>query len=415
MKQVMIINRKKYATGLFWQPVNPLITPFLYARQLIAKSNKKYNLLTEYKSMIGLADYHDGARAGMVAGASAVMNSFSEFVSFMGVFQVGNNNYYLIAVRNGVIIRDILLDKESEARKMYAELSNMPDWGGLFAPASWGMPRSQEKILSQVIKKDAGSKLRQMSIIKSILPSVIAVVVFLIAGIAFLYSPLFKTKDTPNTAKLNPELAAEYQRQLQAKNEELDKQFKVERKTFEYPYNKLPNPMDRARLCYKAVGFMMQPVMGWNQRSVDCGESHVSAVFSRDFGTLNDFYVVGGDLMPGGIVTQRSENDIDVRVKLPALNTGSSIDERDQETAMRDIVSIFQQANMPAGIKATNETVRTGINRETINIIEITATSKLIPMEFMQIFNGFGGVYMKSVNWEVGGKNWSYKILVYTK
>ncbi len=413
MKQVMIINRKKYATGLFWQPVNPLITPFLYARQLVAKSNKKYNLLTEYKSMIGLGDVHDGMRAGMTSAASAVMSTFNEFISFMGVFQIGTN-YYLIAVRNGVIIRDILLDKESEARKMYAELSNMPDWGGLFAPASWGMPRSQEKSLSQVLKKDSGSKLRQMSIIKSILPYGIAFFVFLIVGAWFLYVPLFK-KETVNTTALSPELAAEYQRRLQAKNAELDKQFKVEKKTFKYPYNELPNAMARARLCYKAVGYMMQPVMGWDQTTIDCGEKYVSGAFTRDFGTLNDFYIVGGDLMPGGVVVQKSDNNIDVRVRLPDLKTGTSIDNRDQESVLRDIVSIFQQANIQVGIKTANETVRTGINRETINIIEVTADSKLVPMEFIKIFKDFDGVCMQDVSWAVDSKTWSYKVLIYTK
>ena len=186
MKQVMIVNRKKYATGLFWQPVDPLVTPYIYARQLAAKSSKKYNLLVEYRSMVGLADSHDGARSGMTAGAAAVMAAFSEFISFMGVFQVGSN-YYLIAVRNGVIIRDILIEKESDARKAYAELSNLPDWGIMIAPDSWGMPRSQEKILSQVIKKDAGARLRQMSIIKSILPSVILITIFLIGAIYFIH------------------------------------------------------------------------------------------------------------------------------------------------------------------------------------------------------------------------------------
>ena len=413
MKQVMIINRKKYATGLFWQPVDPLVTPFVYARQISAKSNNKYNLLTEYKSMVGLADSRDGARAGMSVGASAVMGAFSEFISFLGVFQIGNN-YYLIATRNGVIIRDILLETEGEARKMYAELSNMPDWGGLFAPSAWGMPRSQEKILSEIIKKDSGTKLRQMSLVKSVLPSVIVVVIFfIIAGL--FYSPLFKSKPVPNTAALNKELAAEYQRQLQAKNEELNKKFKAEKKDVEYPYEKLPYVMDRARICYKAIGFMMQPVMGWNQKNIDCGPEYVSGVFVRDFGTVNDFYVIGADLMPGGIVNQKSENDVSVRVKLPKLPTHKSIDDREQEIVMRDIVSIFQQVNMKANIKPVNTSIKTGLSKEMLNIIEITASSKLIPMEFMRIFDGFDGVYMSSVDWDSDSKNWSYKVLVYTK
>ena len=414
MKQVMIINRKKYATGLFWQPVDPLVTPYIYARQLTAKSKKKYNLLVEYRSMVGLADSHDGAHAGMTAAAAAVMAAFSEFISFMGVFQVGAN-YYLIAVRNGVIIRDILLEKESDARKAYAELSNLPDWGIMIAPDSWGMPRSQEKILAQVIKKDVGARLRQMSIIKSILPSVILVVIFLFGAIYYIYSPIGKKGETKTPAEVSAELAAEYQKQLQKKNEELDKKFEVEKQPVEYPYDKLPDVMERAYLCYKAIGFIMQPITGWNQREVDCGQEYVSGTFIRDFGTLNDFYVIGAELMPGGIVTEKSENEISVRVKLPKLETHFSIDEHDQETVVRDIVSIFQQANMKADVKVVNDMIKNGVNREIVNVIEVSANSKLIPMQFMDFFSDFEGVYLKSVNWTVNDKTWNYKVLIYTK
>jgi len=412
MKQAITINHRKYATGLFWQPVNPVMTPYLYARQLVAKSNKKYNLLTEFKSMVGLADFRDGPRAGMYSLAAAVTNAFSEFVSFLAVFQI-NNVFYLIAVRNGVIIRDVLLDSESEARKLYSELSNMPDWTALIAPTSWGMPRSQEKNLTNVIRKDIGVRLRQISIVKSIMPSVIAICVFLLIVVAIMYMPVFTTSNKQTS--LTPEMAAEYQRLLQEKNEELDKKFKIEKKSFEYPYDYLPNVMERARLCYKAIGFMMQPVAGWNQRNVLCGEDRVSGTFIRDFGTLNDFYIVASGLLPGGVVEQKSENEIKVSAKLPALKEGASIDDRDQESVIRDVVSIFQQLNMKADIRVANEVVRSGISRETVDVVEVDASSKLIPTEFMQIFNGFNGVYMKSVDWNMTNRVWNYKVLIYTK
>ena len=174
--------------------------------------------------------------------------------------------------------------------------------------------------------------------------------------------------------------------------------------------------MDRARICYKAVAYMMQPVVGWNQKMIDCDAEYVSGTFVRDFGTINDFYVVGADLMPGGVVNQKSENEISVRVKLPKVPTHESLDDREQEIAMRDIVSIFQQANMKADIKTANTSVRNGIaGKEIVNVIEVIASSKLIPMEFMKIFSNFNGVYMKSVNWGTDSKTWSYRILIYTK
>lgn len=412
-KQVITINRKKYATGLFWQPVMPGVTPYIYARQLIAKSKKKYTLLTEYKSMIGLSDGRDGVRQGMSALAAEITNSLDEFVSFLGIFQA-DGGFYLIAVRNGVIIRDSFIMTEHEARKKYVELSNMPDWGGLFAPASWGMPRSKERFLTELVHGSAVAKLRQTSIVKTLIPSIVLVAAFVVLGLIFIYAPLLKSSKT-DSVKLNQELLAEYQKQIEEKNEELDKKFKVETKEQKYPYNKLPDTMERALLCYKAIAFVMQPIGGWSQRTAECDAEYVTVSFHRAFGTLNEFYDAGSEIMPGGIMTQMSDNDISVRVKLPKLELRRSIDERDQETAMRDLVSLLQRVQFKAGIHTANESVRFGIRTETINIINVTYSSKMIPMEFVHVFDGFEGVYLKSISWDASTKIWNYNVLIYTK
>lgn len=417
IKQVISIQHRKFATGLFWQPVNAGVTPYVYARQLSEKGSKKYTLFVEYKSMIGLGNSHDGVRSGMPSAAAMVMGSLSGFISFLGVFQV-DGYFYLVAARNDVIIRDVLIESEVEARKVYAELSNIPDWGALFAPASWGMPRSQEKFLSDLLVNGVIEKLRQISMTKSIILSVGLGVGFLALLGAFLYSPVMEMFTPKTKVEVNSELMEEYKRQIEEKNKELDKQFEIvkkEKKPLDYPYNHLPDVAERARLCYKAIGFMMQPVMGWNQRTTRCDMENATVVFSRGFGTLNDFYSIGGEILPGGIVDQISDNEISVKVKLPELKTGASLEERDQTTVMRDIVSVFQQIGINGSVKASSTTVRNEDTSEKVNMLVVNATSKLIPSEFMQIFDSFDGVYMRSVKWDVLARSWSYDIVVYTK
>lgn len=421
IKQLVNIQGKKYATGLFWQPVRVGVTPYLYARQLSEKGKKgkgKYALFVEYQSMIGLVDSASGARSGMPSAAAAVTSSLSGFVSFLGMFQV-ENYFYLVAVRNGVIIRDTLIETESEARKTYAELSNIPDWGGLFAPASWGMPRSQERFLPELIQVGVVEKLRPISMAKSISVSVVLGVIFLALLGGLLYSPVMEMFEPKKTTALNPALMAEYQRQLEEKNKQLDEQFdivkKPEKKPFDYPYSHLRNAVDLANLCYKATGFVMQPVFGWNQRSTRCDSENVEVTFVRSFGTLNDFYAVGGELLPGGIVNQVSDNEIRVTVKLPDLPEIESLDERDQDTVLRDISSVFQQVKINARIDVVNDTVTNGEEFETIKVISVNVSSKLIPSEFMRIFEGFDGIKLVSVKWDVGTRTWEYSILMYTK
>ena len=418
IKQVITIQHRKFATGLFWQPVTAGVSPYLYARQLAEKANKNYNLFVEYKSMVGLGNSHDGVRSGMPSAAAMVTSALAGFISFLGVFQV-DGYFYLVAARNDVIIRDVLIESEVEARKIYAELSNIPDWGALFAPASWGMPRSQEKFLSDLLVNGAIEKLRQISMTKSIMLSVGLGVGFLVLLGVFLYSPvmdMFSPKK--GQLEVNSELLEEYKRQLEEKNKELDKQFEIvkkEKKPLDFPYDHLPDVQERAKLCYKAIGFLMQPVMGWNQKTLRCDMEYATVTFNRGFGTLNDFYSIGGEILPGGIVDQISDNEISVKVKLPELKTGASLEERDQATVMRDIVSVFQQIGINGSVKASSTTVRNEDTSEKVNMLVVNATSKLIPSEFMQIFDSFDGVYMRSVKWDVSARSWSYDVVVYTK
>ncbi len=418
IKQVISINRKKFATGLFWQPVSVGSASSSYARILAKNIDKKYNLYVEYKSMVGLTSSRTGARSGMPSAAAEIVDALSEFISFLGVFQSGNA-FYLVAVRNGIIIKDVLFEDAVHARKEYAEMAAMPDWGALFAPESWGMPRSQEKLLSDIISgKTHVTRLRYVSLIKSFIPSFLFIVLFLSLGIYLFRGPMHDVFDGKKEVKLNPELAAEYKRQIELKNKELDEQFNIkpiEVEPLVRPFDYLPNMYERADLCYRAIGFVMQPITGWNQTHTKCDENYVSATFTRDFGTLNEFYDMGAKLMPGSIVQQMNEDEVIVRVKLPDLQTSPGIDNRDGVTVARDIATNFQQINTNADINLVSDTVTNGVESETFNVIEIAASSKLIPSEFIQVFNGFSGVYITSVVWNVKTRTWKYEVIIYAR
>lgn len=414
IKQIITVHRKKFATGLFWQPVGVGNTAQNYAKQLSKTSDKKYTLFVGYKSMVGLTNSREGAMSGMPSAAVEIVNSLSELISFLGVFQV-DNNFYLVAVRNGVIIRDILLEHADAARKLYTQLAELPDWGALFAPAAWGVPKSQEKNINDLIGKNVTVKLRQISVVKSVLPSILMVFLFAIFGFYVLKNSVTERGD--GKLKLNPELAAEYRRKIDLKNQEIAEKKAAKVITHEpvHPYHNLPNFIERADLCYRAIAFVMQPIMGWNQTYAKCDEEFVSVNFSRDFGTLNDFYEIGGELMPGAVVQQISEDEIIVRVKLPELKTYASLDERDQESVVRDITTIFQQAHINAEIQGVTDTVMNDGKTENLYITEIETSSKLIPVEFMQAFNGFEGVYMTSVVWRANTRTWNYEVIIYSK
>jgi len=417
IKQIITVRRRKFATGLFWQPVSVGSTPSNYAKQLSKNMDKKYTLYIDYKSMVGLCDKTGGLYSGLPSAAAEIVDSLSEFISFLGVFKV-NNYFYMVAVRNGVIIRDILFESVEQARKAYAELSDIPDWGALFAPSEWGMPRSQERFLYELIRSNTSARLRPINFVKSIIPSVLFFCVIILSGGYLFRDKIAEVFFPKQPVETNPELIAEYKHQIELKKQEEEKKAELEKnkiKPIEHPFDFLPDVMERANLCYKAIGFVMQPIPGWLQTHAKCDEGFVSATFTRNFGTLNDFYLNGADLMPGAVVQQVSENEIIVRVKLPDLQTYSSLEERDVTSAVRDVMTAFQSINIKADINTVTDTVTNGVDTESMNIIEIGASSKLVPFEFMKIFNDFQGVYMTSVAWNVNTRTWKYEVIIYTK
>ena len=417
--QTLTVNRKKYAVGLFWQPVGAGFIARNYARNLARNIDKKLNLFVEYHSMVGLGGYKLGQRAGQVSAAAEVMESFSEYTSFLAMFHVGVR-YYLVAARNGIILQDKIFDSEQAARKEYSKLAAIPDWGAFFAPGAWGVPRAAERNLADVLRGRSHAVLRSISWLGVGATSMLLVALFLLCvGMIFSDSLVRVFSSRPNVAQLNPELVAEYKRQIEESNKKLDQEFDIQKplppEPIVMPYEFLPNVEARAEQCYQAIGFMMQQIPGWNQVDVVCGEEYVVANFKRSFGSFADFYSVATELMPGVLVQEIGEDAIRVRAKLPALEVGPSQDERDPDTIVRDITSVFQSVDMPVETAVVVDTLTNGVDTETVNVVEVGAESKLVPMQFMKIFEEFDGVYMMQVSWDVRSRSWNYEVVVYAK
>lgn len=417
--QTLTVNRKKYAVGLFWQPVGAGFVARNYARSLARNIDKKLNLFTEYRSMVGLGGYKLGQRAGQVSAAAEVMESFSEYTSFLAMFHVGGR-YYLVAARNGIILQDKIFESEQAAKKEYLKLLAIPDWGAFFAPSAWGIPRAAERNFADVLRGRSHAVLRSVSWFGVGATSLLLVVAFLLCvGMVFSDSLVRVFTSRPNVAQLNPELVAEYKRQIEESNKKLDQEFDIQKplppEPIVMPYELLPNVEARAKQCYQAIGFMMQQIPGWNQVDVVCGEEYVVVNFKRSFGSFADFYTVATEKMPGLFVQEVSEDLIRARAKLPVLDVSPSQDERDPDTVVRDVTSVFQGINMPVETAVVVDTLTNGVDTEKVHVVEVGAESKLVPMQFMKIFDEFGGVYMMQVSWDVRSRSWNYEVVVYAK
>lgn len=417
--QVITISRKKYAVGLFWQPMAAVHSARNYARTLTRGLDQKYNLYTEYNMMIGLGSRKMGQRSGMHVAAADIMDAFSEYTSFLAAFQL-NKGFYLVAARNGIILYDKFIESEDEARAEYVQISEIPEWGAFFAPESWSMPRAVESHIETVLNGHGHTVLRPISPLSAGMGSLVLILCFGLGIGAIFYDSITQAfKPRPKIAELNPELVAEYKRQIEEKSKELDTQFEIEKTLppapIVMPYENLPKLDARAEICYQAIAFLMQPIPGWNQIYAECNETHAFVEFKRSFGTLGEFYKYAPDIIPNAFVEEINENTLRARATLPTLPTYATQDERDATTIVRDITTEFQSIDTNVDTMIVADTLTNGVDTAIVNVVEVGAESKLIPMEFVKIFDDFGGVYMVKCVWDVISRSWNYEVIIYAK
>ena len=128
-----------------------------------------------------------------------------------------------------------------------------------------------------------------------------------------------------------------------------------------------------------------------------------------------DCFEVNDDGVAEVIVEEVSEDVIRIQAELPALETFASQDERDPDTVVRDVTTTFQGIDTNVETLVVVDTLTNGVDVASVNVVEVGAESKLVPMQFMKIFNEFGGVYMLQVSWDVRTRVWSYEVIIYAK
>lgn len=418
--KTIFINKKKYAVGLFWQPLPSGILPKNYAKQLTKSVDKKLNFFVDYRTIIGLGSSKFGHKNNMPVAAIELIKSFKEIYSFLCAFKV-KKEFWLVAVRNNIIIYDKLFLSEGDAYDEYLKLKEMPDWGVFFAPSSWKIEGTIEKDLNNSIFTSTKFLLKPISNFYSNLISFILISSFLLGLVYFFRDPIKDSlnNNTNKISKIDPVLAEEYKKQLEEKNKELDKEFEVEKPVKEpivLPYNSLPVLDGYINSCYKSIAFLMQYVPGWIQTESNCIDNYSSVLFKKKYGNIKDFYEFVSKKFPGSEIEDKSDSEILLKIKIPNIDKVSSKDERDIKIIEREIVGLLQKSFIEGlTTNFTIDSIEDGEDIINLNILEISFSSKLTPMQFIKIFEKFKGVYFTNISWKEESKIWNYEVIIYAK
>ncbi len=417
--QVITLSHKKYATGLFWQPVGSGHTPRNYAYILSKHINERVSLFVEYRSMVGLGSGRLGHRTGMPSLAAEVMESFTEYSSFLAAFSIGDA-FWIVAARNGVIVADKLFYNEELAKSNFEEIMNMTDWAALIAPGSWAKPRAIETKIEDIVLPNIKNGMKSISHFAGNVFTFLLAFVFLFGLFQTFKTPIMKivAPQRPKIAMMDSKLAEEYKKRMEEKSAELDKEFNIKKSEpvrLVMPYDDMPDFSEHTKLCWQAIGFLMQPIPGWSQTVVSCDGNKATTTLKRDFGTLYDFYEVGDKLMPGVVSEEISDSEIKLTVDLPKMTKVSSLSELDADSVARAIYSLFQRANMEVEIDKDSEEISAGNLSAKVNFVFVSAESKLTPLEFMSVFSDMEGVSIQSIKWDNEKREWNYEVRIYVK
>jgi hypothetical protein len=80
---------------------------------------------------------------------------------------------------------------------------------------------------------------------------------------------------------------------------------------------------------------------------------------------------------------------------------------------MRELTSRFQAIKANVNMNVVSDVISNETQSAEIFVVELSTESKMVPYEFMQIFDGFGGVYMTKVSWDMIKKIWNYEVIIY--
>ncbi len=411
---VITIERKKYAVGLFWQPLPAGQNTRDFARQLSKQITGSVKFYAEFRSMVGVGTRALGHRRGMKIAAIEIINAFAEYNSFLAEFFTPQG-FWIIAVRNNIIIFDQLFGAEAEAKREFINLSALPDWGIIIAPGNWNVPRSVEKSLRDII---SGNSKVALTPIGGTLGNIFSIAVFAAIASVFWYffqDPIIKVfAPRAQQAQINPQVIEEYKRQLEIKK--IQQEDVIQPIRADMPYDNLPDALLYAEKCWRSIAYVMQPITGWVQQSAECIDNTASARFVRTYGTLAGLHESAYSLMGDVFIVENTDSDAVISVPFAPLppaenNTPKNL----TEDIVFSISSLFQTIGESANVRSGMETSGEGEAAVTSNVVIVSAASKLKPDEFIKIFDGISPLYLSSVKWDARSRTWNYEVKIYAK
>lgn len=258
-EHLLQIGKKSVAIGMLWEGLLDDTTPKQQAADL---SNQKitYDLFANFKAagQVGFSARTKKLKIGTKAGVTSVDDK-KMGQSWVAAFRLGEQSGYwwVAAHRNGQVYEDQILSSEEDARMVFLENLQAPDWERQIAPEEWGIAGALPYDVQDIIDPLLGIPLKPTNIIKAYLSRIIASVVIvsvMIAGFLFYQDYVEKQRIL--------------EEQLKRQREAI-----VSVSPSDYPWFDTPALIPFFEKCRIEMAKSIRLVPGWYQEAVSCDMS----------------------------------------------------------------------------------------------------------------------------------------------
>ncbi|MBR4931809.1 MAG: type 4b pilus protein PilO2 [Alphaproteobacteria bacterium] len=417
------INRREYAVGLLWQPLQNSDEPFSEIREAIDSDPEAdlYCLRSTSTPQYGIGKKSMKHRAGEPSAAAAVASALSEYTSVAAVFPVPEG-WWLVAIRNDLILseEDVLYTSEQEAQNKYYSLMSLPDWDLKIAPESWAIDKSRQISLETLLKK-SGAKvvLEELGAVKKtqILTFIALGFVGLIFFLLYLVSSLWKSAFTEE--KIEAVAIPEVIQPVEPVPEKPK------------PWEKVPKMDVFLHKCWNnAYQLTSLTIPGWQIGQINCNLQGLTTGWSKSWNSagriawlkaaLNEYKMsrVNVQLNQDGTSAtgQLSFTDIPMVASVPTIEESQLWDELTDIRQATNIQlnfsrqTVMDPPNNPDGTRPANQ--------QEYVFFQFSISSPYSPFEWLAFFEKFPGLELTSINFNPGldaQDKWKYEGRIYAK
>ncbi|MFG6573610.1 type 4b pilus protein PilO2 [Sulfitobacter sp. 1A13353] len=254
--QTLKIGKKNVVLNMLWDSTRPSESIKTQAKA-VSSEEAYYSLAANFRdaNQLGFSDGSNAIKPGFKAGVTC-FNPEQMGDSWVAAFRIGENAdiWWIVALRNGQVYEDQLLRDEDEARMLFLENMQAPDWQRRIAPDYWEIGGTEDYRIQDALAPSFGIALKPVNPVKTYLPRLIVAGVLVVVGIVAhsMYQSHLETQ-------------AEQERLL-----EQQRDASVRISPSDYPWFDSPSVLGFINDCTPVIEGAMRFIPGWRQDVISC-------------------------------------------------------------------------------------------------------------------------------------------------